>query len=296
MKRKIVWKSNASLGVLAAILFAGLFLGCASTETPETISGAERNSLLPGDWIGAGVVYTVPEMTDVRVAGLEYKEGFFAELYYPRDNDFSEPKPAVIFVTGYTNEQTIGWFGCKLKDMGQYVTWAELVASNEMVGITYETDYPADDFERLMEFLTAYSGRLGIDVSRIGLFACSANSPEALHVMTDKGSPYAQSIRCGVLYYPILGRFIGMDAPVAPALKRRLRKDLPLQIVEVPEEDPSWNEGVGFLIDQGRSEGVPLEHVYLENAFHGFDTALDTEQARDTIRSTIDFFRINLKE
>lgn len=58
------------------------------------------------------------------------------DLYYPPDATADARTPAVIFVTGFSDVGAQKMLGCKLKEMGSYISWAQLVAATGFVGIT----------------------------------------------------------------------------------------------------------------------------------------------------------------
>src|SRR5262245_32170086 len=78
------------------------------------------------------VVYTMPGMADVTVRRDEpYRAtddgAHTIDLYYPAVASGART-PAVLFVTGYSDVGAQKMFGCRLKDMASYVSWARLAA------------------------------------------------------------------------------------------------------------------------------------------------------------------------
>jgi len=98
------------------------------------------------------VVLALPGMRGVVVlAGLPYATGSGAtlgmDLHLPPGR-IDGPLPAVVFVSGYGDSGALDVFGCRLKDMAAYTSWARLVAARGMAPITYEAGLPSAYDER----------------------------------------------------------------------------------------------------------------------------------------------------
>ena len=87
-------------------------------------------------------------------------------------------------------------FGCRLKEMGSYVSWARLAAATGLVAITYVNRAPATDVDAVLQHVRQHAEDLGVDERRIGVWACSGSGPTALSVLT------RQSVTCAALCYP----------------------------------------------------------------------------------------------
>src|SRR5262249_49080439 len=106
--------------------------------------------------------------------------------------------PAVVIVAGYPDPGFQKMFGCKFKEMGSSVSWAELAAASGIVGITYENREPTTDLYQLFRHLSEAGASLGIDSTRIGIWASSGNVPLALSLLM----PHApQQLKCAALLY-----------------------------------------------------------------------------------------------
>ena len=58
----------------------------------------------------------------------------------------------MVLVTGYRDS---GWqrrFGCLQKEMGSFVSWAQLIAASGMVAVTYSNDDPVEDAKVLIAY------------------------------------------------------------------------------------------------------------------------------------------------
>lgn len=160
-----------------------------------------RNDQAP--MIEKRVVYRVPQMDQVAVRqDVEYRSvndvALGMDIYYPPGLDEGSQHPAIVFVFGYRDSAMLEMLGSKLKDIGQYVSWGELLAASGIVGITYETKEPHSDVQELIEHIRRNAITLRIDPDRLGLWSCSGNVPTALSILMDESKDY---LRCAVLYY-----------------------------------------------------------------------------------------------
>ena len=79
--------------------------------------------------------------------------------------------------------------GCRLKEMGSYISWAGLTTTSGLVAITYTNAEPASDAHKVLDYV-ANAAALGIDENRIGLWACSGNVPTALSLLMQGDRDY----------------------------------------------------------------------------------------------------------
>lgn len=285
MKRALV---SIALIVLGAV-------ACAANPARPTLRPVAERWRTVSKGLEAPVVLELPGMDRVRTASVEFESGRSMDLYYPADFDFTRPAPAVVFVMGYSSAFTKQWFGAELKDLGQYVSWGQLVAASGMIGIAYETDYPDDDLDAVLSYLRGSGTELGIDSARIGLFACSGNTLTALGALAAKRADYRDSIRCGVIFYPVISYFMNTGEEVMPApFKRELRADLPIFMVTVGKDRPEWKEAVSTFLSNVEGKGYPLEVAHYEQGVHGFDTDQDTDASRAHISHALAFLKDKL--
>src|SRR5438309_3031104 len=133
------------------------------------------------------VVYAMPGMEGVTVRRDEpYRmtdSGALAmDVYYPPDSKAGTPTPVVIFVTGFSDLGAKKMLGSRFKDMGSFVSWAQVVAASGLVGITYANREP-DDIYGVLDHVQQNAASLGIDRSKIGVWACPEHGPNALAVL-----------------------------------------------------------------------------------------------------------------
>ena len=263
---------------------------------PTLISVAERWKSVPAG-MEAPVVLKVPGMDRVKVSKAEYASGRSMDIYYPGGFDFSRSAPVVIFVMGYSTDFTMNWFGARLKDLGQYVSWGELVAASGMIGVAYETDFPDDDIDAVLEFIGRNGSSLGMDSKRIALFGCSGNTMTALGALAAKGADYRTSLKCGVIIYPIISYFMNTGEDVMPApFKRQLRKDLPIFMVTVGNDRDEWKIAASTFLTNIQGKGLPVEVAHYAQGVHGFDTDQDTEESKALVAHTLTFLKDKLAQ
>jgi acetyl esterase/lipase len=130
------------------------------------------------------------------------------DLYYPTDSG-NRRAPAVILVTGFVDAGVRQMLGCLPKDMGSYISWAQLIAASGMVAITYANQEPATDVHTLLRYVRQHAAALNVDENRLALWACSGNAPNALSMLMEDERAY---LKCVALCYPYMfdvsGRFL----------------------------------------------------------------------------------------
>src|SRR5262245_53825716 len=114
------------------------------------------------------VVYQIPSMDAVAVRrDMEYRAtdagAQTMDIYSPPDAKSGARIPAVIFVSGYSDVGMQKMLGCKLKEMGAYISWAQLAAASGLAAITYATTEPVADLQALLEYVLENAAELGID-------------------------------------------------------------------------------------------------------------------------------------
>jgi dienelactone hydrolase len=236
----------------------------------------------------------------------KYKTGtdrdLHMDLYYPPGLAQETKPPVVVFVFGYSDAAATKLTGVPLKDMGAYTSWARLVASSGMVGVTYETDQPEADLSDLISHLQSHADDLGIDASRIGLWSCSGNSPLALsHLMQDAGP----EVKTSVFYYglmPTPDRYqeaqidsLAQQLGFIPSDLDEIRTDVPLLIVRAGQDNlRQVNASMDHFAGRALEANVPLTVINNSGGQHGFDILDDTPTTQRIIRQTLDFLATHL--
>ncbi len=255
------------------------------------------------------VVYEIPGMDSVTVRrGIEYRHGgvgpLALDLYQPAPPKEDSHPPVVVFITGYPDPGFQAKLGCPQKDMGSYVSWAQLTAMSGIAAVTYVNRDPAADAHAVLAYVRDNAGALGVDGDRIGVWACSGSGPVALSVLMTEAQG---SLRCGVLAYAYSldeGAHDGVAAAASQwgfavlAAGRSvadLPAGLPLFIARAGRDAcPQLNESLDRFITQALARDLPLTLANLPGAPHAFDVMQDDEASRDGIRQMLAFMRLHL--
>ena len=255
----------------------------------------------------ARVVYTMPGIDAVTVRrDIEYRgvdgDALTMDVYYPANAKSGAPLPAVLFVLGYSDVGGQRIFGRKMKELGSYVSWAQLTAASGVIGITYTTNEPKADTEAALQYVRQNAAPLGIDAKRIGIWSASGNVPNALSLLM-QGHEW---VECAVLCYGYM-----LDAPssseVADASKRwgfvnpsagksmaDLPRALPLFIARAGLDDPALNRALDRCLAVAVACNLPVTFVNHAVGPHAFDLFHDSETSREIVRGILAFMRFNL--
>jgi acetyl esterase/lipase len=226
------------------------------------------------------------------------------DLYYPPDSRSGVRTPCVIFVTGFSDVGAQRMLGCKFKEMGSYISWGQLAAASGLVAITYANEEAATDVHAVLQHLRRHAADLNIDETRIGVWACSGNVPNALSVLRqDTGA----SLRCAVLCYGYMldadgstdvadaARQFGFVNPCAGASVEDLPRDIPLFVARAGRDQmPGLNTTLDRFVARALPSNLPLTVVNHSTAPHAFDLLDDSETSREIIGRILAFMRFHL--
>lgn len=251
------------------------------------------------------VVCRLPGMESVTVLrDLEYLKtdsgALTMDLYLPPSAKSGARVPAVVFVSGYSDIGFQRMLGCRLKDMGSYVSWAQLAAISGLAAITYSSTQPVTDIHALLQYVRQNAALLGIDAGRLGVWACSGNVPNALNVLMNVGGDY---LKCAVLCYGYMldtegaanvadaaGKF-GFANAVAGRSIEDIPRTLPLLIVRSGLDEPGLNGTIDRFLADALSRNMPVTFVNYHDAPHAFDILLDSETSREVVREILEFMK-----
>jgi hypothetical protein len=186
----------------------------------------------------------------------------------------SAPPPVVLFVFGRPDPGARTLLGCAMSEMACYDDWARLVAASGMGAVTYTTgDDPVADAGAVRAHLRERSEELGIDASRVGLWACSGNMPAALDLLGSRPGGFA---RAALLY----GYMREVELP----------GDIPLLVVRAGRDAV---EGINPSIDEfvagALRRNLRLTVVNHPAAPHAFDLEDDSDATRAVVRDILRF-------
>ncbi len=252
------------------------------------------------------VVYSHPLMDEVQVETVQYQskngEDLTLNVYYPPGNG-SKKMPAVVYVFGFPDG--VERIGGKLKDTNAYISWAKLTAAMGFVSMQYETVEPLDDIYKVLEYITMNADSLKIDENRIGIWACSGNTPTALKILMDDALAYPQ---CAVIYYGMmldweenlgireLSKRVEFAYPDKIKPFSELRNDVPLFMVRAGLDDiPNCNNSQDEFIVKALENNLPLTLINYRG-HHAFDVVDDNDESRAIINQTLEFLKTHLEE
>jgi acetyl esterase/lipase len=255
------------------------------------------------------VVYTLPGVDAVRVRRDEtYRVAetgaLTMDLYYPPDAHSAGRAPAVVFITGYNDAGAQRMLGCRMKEMGAYISWAQLAAASGLVGITYANHDPAADAHAVLQHVRQHAAALGVDETRIGVWACSGNVPNALSLLMRAGPDV---LRCAVLCYGYMldldgatgvadaSKQFGFVNPSAGQSVEDLPSDLPLFIARAGQDQmPGLNQAIDRFMPRALACNLPVTLVNHATGPHAFDLLDDSETTREIVRRILAFLRFHL--
>jgi len=254
------------------------------------------------------VVYSIPGMESATVRRDEPYRVTDAgtltmDLYYPPNSNAGDRTAAVIFVTGFSDLGAERMLGSKFKDMGSFVSWAQLVAASGLVGITYANREPGD-VDHVLHQVQENAAPLGIDKNRIGLWACSGHGPNALSVLMKHGR---DGLACAVLAYPY-SLDLGGSTRIADAAKQfrfvtpaagkavsDLPCDLPVFIARAGQDQmPGLNDALDRFVGAALAVNLPVTVVNHSTGPHAFDMFDDTRISRGIVKQMLAFLQSHL--
>jgi tetratricopeptide (TPR) repeat protein len=240
-----------------------------------------RSPLDPTNW---GVVYDVPATKNVKLKPdvpyfKDARGTLTIDVYTPPDLKAGEKLPAVVFLNAIGDAPN-----GKVKHWEIYKSFPRLVAAHGMVGISMEADGTRiqENLRSLFDFLAREGDKHGIDGSRLGVYAASANTTQSLiYLMSENAS---KGIRAAALYYG-----------VTPTPETRLRKDLPVLFILAEGDLQGLGQQSMGLWQRVAQTGAPWTLMFASNLPHAFDAFSDNDESRRIIQQTLAFWKSHLE-
>jgi hypothetical protein len=237
-------------------------------------------------------VLELPGMDGIDVRRDErYGEGGTFDLYAA---SAVTPAPTVVFVYGFTSPR----FAQGLRAMGAYSSWGRLLATSGMNAVAYGYHDPVTDLAALLDHLRTNAAALGVDASRLGVWAASGNVPTALHLLMTQP---AGTFRAAALLYgymldvPDSAADLGIGAPARGRPVDDMPRDVPLMIARAGRDETAHlNASLDSFVAAALTRDLPLTLVNQAGAPHAFDLFDDREASRATIRGVLRFLRDHL--
>jgi hypothetical protein len=247
------------------------------------------------------VVYRIPGMDDVPVRrDIVYKTAasgpLLMDVYYPPGATSQTMVPVVPIVLGYPDPQSGG------RMFGPLTSWARLIAMSGMAAVIYGTSAPAEDVHDAFAYIRGHAATLGIDRTRIAVYAASANVSVGLSLLMRDAD-----FRCAVLLYGYTFDVEGSTAFVEAerkygyvyATKERsideLPSEVPLLVLRAGlEAFPGINAALDQFAARALSRNLPLTFVNHATGPHAADMDDDTDATRRIIRQVLHFLQLHL--
>lgn len=227
------------------------------------------------------------------------------DVYRPSGS--SGALPAVFFVHG--DADPVHLVGAKR--WGQYVSWAEAVASMGVAAVTFDhssterltrLDRVLGEIDQALDFVRTEGPRLGVDANRLALWACSGGVPLALSAVMRR----PEGIRCAVaLYGPCdlrpMRSLAGAEVPaddLAQASPLALLEDLglpwPLLCIQAALDRPEINQTIDAFLAACHTRGLPAQLLVHEQGHHAFDVRDEGPRSDELIRAILAFLRVHV--
>ena len=269
----------------------------------------KQEEMAPADLAKLTVLYTIPGVEEVTIRRDEtYRTTesgpLTMDVYYPHGVPAGSLLPAVIVVFGYSDAGLPNPFGRTFREMGATVSWAKLIAASGMAAILYSNREAVEDATAVLRYVRDHASSLGIDGTRIGLWAQSANVAVALWLLMQQ----EMAVTCAALSN---GYMLDSDGatgvadmqktyrfanPAAGQSVDDVRKDVPLLIARSGKEQfPGVNESIDNFVRGALRCNLPLTLINHADAPHAFDLFHDSDTTREIIRHILDFLRFHLR-
>lgn len=252
------------------------------TLASVSISWAQTSELSPTRW---GVVLDSPATRNVTVRKdvtylKDARSTLGVDIYAPPDLKPGEKRPAVIFLNAI-GDTPAG----KVKEWGIYSSWPRLIAAHGMIGISMDADSSRiqDSLRGLFTFLERDGASHGVDASRLGVYAASANTTQSIVYLMGDGA--SKGIKAAALYYG-----------ATPTAETRLRRDLPVLFI-LAEGDAQGGMGQASmgLWQRVAQERAPWTMMFAADLLHAFDAFQDNDSSRRIVMQTVDFWKTHLQ-
>lgn len=253
----------------------------------------------------APALFTAPTVFTLPFAGLIHRDIAYGEgerrldLYLPEN--LSAPAPVVIIVPGYPEAGFRAAVGLGLRELGQYQSWARLIAASGMAALTCSTVNPAADIALVVDFIQRQGESLGLDAKRIGLWSCSGNVPNAIAVLQK-----IPTLRCAALLYGYMLDLHG-GAEVADAARQYrfantadpdcfLPDQVPLLVLRAGKDRfADILRSIDGFVAEALQRNHPLFLLNHATGGHNFDLLEYGPASNIQIQTVLGFLRDNLR-
>jgi dienelactone hydrolase len=253
----------------------------------------------PSEW---SVRFPSPTVPSAVKRGLSYSntpdQQRVMDLYMP--TGMVRLPGAMVIASGYPAPGLTKYFGRSAREFQSVRSWCELFAGEDVVAVAYDAINPEFDLPMVINHLQQHGSSLGIDGSRIGIFACSGNVPVAL-------ASANTSLRCAVFLYGFMldeengtvvseaAKQFGFANPNARLPKDMHASALPTLIVRCGRDAfAGVNKSIDAYLTHALDGNSPVTLIDHADAPHAFDLVDDSEETHQVIRQILAFAREKL--
>jgi hypothetical protein len=223
------------------------------------------------------LVYRMPGQESVQVVTIEYNPDtvLAADLYYPPSVSLrglsGVSLPLIVFPTGFSAEWLAAYGQSGPRQSELLTGWAAQLSMQGTVVVVYDANTLVDDFDRLLSYLTTHEEDLGLDLSRIGIWATSGHGSFASMVLSHR------------LVAPALRAVMFVHADPRPAVL----PDTDVAFYLIYSADGSSWETVGAAMTR-RLELRDFEVITdTSTPYKGFSTQDDTPESVESVRNAL---------
>ncbi len=226
------------------------------------------------------------------------------DVYRPAGTEPGEPLPAVLLVAGYREEGFRSRIGCDFRDMGSVTSWARLLAASGLAAIAGGNRDPGADALAMLGHVRENAAPLGIDGTRLGVWAASGNVPVALRLLMERSNA---PVRCATLWYGYTldsgdathvadaSRQFGFANACAGRSLDEIPGKTALFLARAGRDaSPGLNESLDRFAAAALARNLSLTIVNHATGAHAFDLFEDGEPSRQVVRQALDFLRFRL--
>jgi acetyl esterase/lipase len=173
-----------------------------------------------------------------------------------------------------------------------------------MVAILYSNREPVEDVQAILQHIREHAASLGIDDTRLAIWAGSGNVPLAVWLLMQRDWA---DLKCAVLCYGFMLDLHGSTAvadmqktfrfanPCAGKSMDDVRDDVPLLVARSGRDQfAGINSSIDAFVGGALRKNLPITLINHADAPHGFDLFHDSETSREIIRHILRFLQFHL--
>ena len=262
--------------------------------TPEPVSKKRVVYSLPG-------MESIAPQRDLPFAGSDGNP-LAMDLYLPSGH-LASAVAVVVLVEGFPDQGFNRMLGCRFKEMGSTVSWAQLMAASGLAAVAYTNRQPEADLLAILDHLAAHAAALGIDADRMAVCASSGHAALALSTLLKSRG---RRPRCAALVSPYLMDLDEEDA-VAKAsagfgFANPSGRSIDALATDVPiflgrsgaDQMPGLNKALDQFVTAALAANLPLTVVNHPTGPHAADLFDPSEASQRVVRAALAFLENQL--